>query len=248
MLTVITQIGGLLYIISLLIFRKKGKVKYLYFIGTYMLFTFILLPYIAPTFGRERIKNSNKIEPHSYFYVLTNRNYVTPKMNQAITNIASNLNKESPNIRLVYLDANFPFLDGFPLFPHLSHNDGKKIDISFVYSIDGKLTNKKPSLSGYGVYELPKPNERDQPKKCKENGYWQYDFPKHLTFGTWNKDLKFSDSATKKMIVTMLRHPSTHKVFIEPHLKQRLGIENSKLRYHGCQAVRHDDHIHLQIR
>ncbi|MFT5619364.1 MAG: hypothetical protein ACI85I_002607, partial [Arenicella sp.] len=38
------------------------------------------------------------------------------------------------------------------------------------------------------------------------------------------------------------------KVFIEPHLKTRLGLENySKIRFHGCQAVRHDDHIHVQL-
>ena len=45
----------------------------------------------------------------------------------------------------------------------------------------------------------------------------------------------------------MLKNSNTHKIFIEPHLKQRLGIKNQKVRFHGCGAVRHDDHIHLQI-
>ena len=38
------------------------------------------------------------------------------------------------------------------------------------------------------------------------------------------------------------------KVFIEPHLKTRLNLTSNKIRFHGCQAVRHDDHIHLQVK
>ena len=37
------------------------------------------------------------------------------------------------------------------------------------------------------------------------------------------------------------------KVFIEPHLRRRLGVESSKLRFQGCRAARHDDHIHMQL-
>ena len=35
-------------------------------------------------------------------------------------------------------------------------------------------------------------------------------------------------------------------IFIEPHLKNRLKIGNNRIRFHGCKAVRHDDHIHFQ--
>ena len=36
--------------------------------------------------------------------------------------------------------------------------------------------------------------------------------------------------------------------WLEPHLKNRLGITHSKLRFQGCQAVRHDDHIDVQMK
>ncbi|MDC8003493.1 hypothetical protein POV27_05485 [Aureisphaera galaxeae] len=247
LLTAITQVGGLLYLCCLLIFRKKGKYKYLYFAGIYLFFTFLVVPWLAPLNGRERIENSDTIRPCNYFYVLANRNYVSPQMNETLQTVSHQLNLTYPGLELVYLDANFPFFDGFPLPPHLSHSDGKKIDINFIYQKEGTLSNKKPSLSGYGVYEAPKSNEWDQPSHCEEKGHWQYSFPQFLTFGTWNEELQFADAATKDLLNTMLRHPNTQKVFIEPHLKQRLRLEHKRLRYHGCQAVRHDDHIHLQV-
>lgn len=37
------------------------------------------------------------------------------------------------------------------------------------------------------------------------------------------------------------------KIFIEPHLKNALGITDSHIRFQGCRAARHDDHIHIQV-
>ncbi|MBB3160132.1 hypothetical protein FHS25_000564 [Rhizobium laguerreae] len=37
------------------------------------------------------------------------------------------------------------------------------------------------------------------------------------------------------------------KIFIEPHLKNALGIADSHIRFQGCRAARHDDHIHIQV-
>ncbi|WP_299223820.1 hypothetical protein [uncultured Aquimarina sp.] len=209
----------------------------------------MIVPYLAPIFGREKIKNNELIEACTLFTILSNRNYVTPELNVSLLNIASTINKMHPNIKIVYLDANFPFINGFPLPPHLSHNDGKKIDISFIYTNNkGKITNKKPALLGYGVYEGPNLGEYDQIKACKKKGYWQYDFAKYLTLGISNNQLKLSEKATKDLLLAIVNQQKVGKVFIEPHLKSRLGVKNPKIRFHGCQAVRHDDHIHLQLK
>jgi len=150
---------------------------------------------------------------------------------------------------MIYLDANFPFIDKFPLLPHLSHNDGRKVDVSLIYEEpNGQLTNKKPSISGYGVYENPTAKEYDQNAVCKQRGNWQYDFPKYLTLGTINKDIEFSEKGTRELAILILRQNSTGKLFIEPHLKKRLNLTSGKVRFHGCQAVRHDDHIHFQLK
>ncbi|WP_378173287.1 hypothetical protein [Aquimarina sp. SS2-1] len=210
--------------------------------------TFFIVPNLAPLFGREKIKNNDLVQSCSFFTILCNRNYVTPELNVAIQRIAKAMINRHSNTKLVYLDANFPFIDGFPLPPHLSHNDGKKIDISFIYkNKTGKITNKKPALFGYGVYEDPNPGEYNQIKVCKKKGFWQYDFAKYLTFGITNNQLKLSEKVTKDLLLTIVKEPKVRKVFIEPHLKNRLGVQSPKIRFHGGQAVRHDDHIHLQL-
>jgi hypothetical protein len=38
------------------------------------------------------------------------------------------------------------------------------------------------------------------------------------------------------------------KIFVEPHLSRRLGVEGGIVRFQGCRAARHDDHIHMQLR
>ncbi len=170
-------------------------------------------------------------------------------MNLILEDISKTLSNNNQDIQLVYLDANFPFFDGFPLLPHLSHNDGKKIDISFIYNdLNGNITNLKPTNSGYGVFVEPTKNELHQTTICKEKGFWQYDFTKYFTLGTVNDNLKLSNKFTKALINHILKHKEVTKVFIEPHLKNRLQLKNSKIRFHGCRAVRHDDHIHFQIK
>lgn len=242
----------MIYLLTIAITRninyKKRSKSLLVFTTIYLLSTFVIVPRIAPIFGRQNIEDSALIKGHSFFYKLTNRTYVTPQLHNVLVQAARELNQKYNNIQLVYLDANFPFIDKFPLLPHLSHNDGKKIDLSFVYKENNQISNKKPSLSGYGVFESPSEHEYKQYEICKTKGYWQYDFPKHLTFGTLNPQLNFSEEASKHLISVILKQHEIGKIFIEPHLKARLNLSHSKLRFHGCQAVRHDDHIHIQLR
>jgi len=253
MLTIITQIGGLVYLMALLIVSKKSAKyrlkRWCFFAVLYLVCTMLFVPIIAPLFGREKIKKFDRVAPRTFMTDLLNRNYVHPELNVSLQEIAQGLGNKHPGLKLVYLDANFPFLNKFPLLPHLSHSDGKKIDVSFIYQDkEGKLTNKKPSTSGYGVFESPQPGEYDQIKKCLDKGNWQYDFPRYLTFGTINPDIAFSEKVTKDLILEILKQPSTGKLFIEPHLKSRMNLRHERIRYHGCQAVRHDDHIHFQLK
>jgi len=252
-LTVATQIGGFLYIIPfLLISNKVSKYKLkrtFFFITLYLTASFLIVPKVAPLFGRVKIENNKNLEAHNFLTKLFNRNYVTPKMQKVLTNISLKIKKESPSLKVIYLDANFPFFNGFPLLPHLSHNDGKKIDISFIYQTEkGINTNAKPSNSGYGIFVAPKNNENNQTNICKKKGFWQYDFTQYFTFGSFHSDLKISEKATKNLIIQILKEDAISKIFIEPHLKNRLNLRNSKIRFHGCGAVRHDDHIHFQIK
>lgn len=240
-LTLLTQVGGLIWLLTLIISKRFTWKKRFVFPVFYLIFNLIIIPPIAKLLGRERLPVFSKnLKPRNIVYPLLFRNYANPELK----NLLISTSKET-NISITYLDANFPFMDGFPLLPHLSHNDGKKVDLSFMYlNENGNPTDKKPSVSGYGVFSNSEDNYTS--KICIEKGYWQYDYSKYLTFGTFNQ-LTLDKKKTKTLIQKLITKSKTQKLFIEPHLKQSLGLSNeTKIRFHGCRAVRHDDHIHLQ--
>jgi len=251
-LTIVSQVGGLVYLLSLFL-SKRIKYQFfgkgiLMFSTLYILSTFLIVPIIAPLFGREKIKNKSHLQPANYLSIVLNRNYVTPETNVFLQNISNHLAQANSNVQARYLDACFPFFKGFPLLPHLSHKDGCKIDFSLVYEDeDGRIVNKGKSRSGYGIFEDAKNDEFNQCKDCLQKGYFQYDYPKYLTLGKVNSELKFSKKGTKELIDAIVSQKALCKMFIEPHLKQRMKLSDSRIRFHGCGAVRHDDHIHVQI-
>lgn len=250
--TIITQVGGLLYLGAIFIAPRINinfKFKRLStFVVLYFFASFTIIPVLAHIGHRERIKHYSHIKPVNYLTVILNRNYVTPKMNGMLAKISNELSSKKVDIQLRYLDACFPFFNGFPLLPHLSHYDGKKIDFSLVYQNQkGEMVNESKSVSGYGVFEEPLNSEFNQTVYCKNKGYGQYDFSKYLTLGKINEELKFSLSGTKALLEILLRQKEVQKIFIEPHLANRMKMKHPKIRFQGCNAVRHDDHIHVQI-
>jgi len=263
-LTLLTQVGGIVLILSILIYKfslKKGVIllpkrifflKISIFLILYLLTTCLFVPPIAALFGRVSMPVfSNKyIKPTNFLTCLFNRHYVKVELKDAVQSVANQLATQENNVQIRYLDASFPFINGFPLFPHLSHNDGRKLDISFFYlnKKNGQTTNEKPSFTGYGVFEMPQKGEKNQAESCKAKGFWQYDFTQYMAWGFHQNDYIFDEKRTKALILLFSQEESIQKMFIEPHLAARMGVgEKEKIRFHGCQAVRHDDHLHLQI-
>lgn len=244
-LTILTQVGGLIWLLAVYICKKLNKKKRVVFPILYLAFNLVIIPPIANLFGRERLPIFNKhLKPRNWVYPLLFRNYTTPELKNVLIDVSQSLSDQQ--IKTTYLDANFPFIKGFPLLPHLSHSDGKKVDLSLLYlDKDGQPTDKKPSVSGYGVFSNS--NNNYTSSTCLENGYWQYDYPKYLTFGTIN-DLDFDENTTKQLITQLLSHSESDLIFIEPHLKDDMDLLHYKIRFQGCHAVRHDDHIHFQIK
>jgi len=252
-LTLITQIGGVVYLMSFVFCRRIKKTFPLKglaaFVFIYCLGTFVTAPMLAKLFDRERVVHYPNLQPANYMTVLLNRNYVSADMNVYLKAVSEDLAKRNDQIVIRYLDACLPLIDGFPLLPHLSHNDGKKIDFSLVYENgEGMIINASKSLSGYGVFEDPRKGELNQTTACIKSGFWQYDYPQYLTLGSINDDLLFSKKGTKDLMDALLSQSAIEKAFLEPHLKQRLKLFNNKVRFQGCRSVRHDDHIHVQIR
>ena len=261
LLTILTQVGGIIYLLYFLVKNRIEKVwanttrlrilKPILFVGMYFLFSLTLVPLLARYYGRVPlpIAGDATLKPLSAITWIFNRHYVKPALKDIAMGTASKLSKRYPGTVLYYLDANFPFIDGFALWPHLSHNDGKKLDLAFCYltAIDRSRTNKKPSMIGYGVFVDPVRGEADQPSNCKQLGFWQYGFMEYLVPQGKKEDFVLDKERTKTMIRLFSDNKQVKKIFIEPHLKTRMGLVHDKIRYHGCHAVRHDDHIHIQI-
>jgi hypothetical protein len=196
------------------------------------------------------MKETDHLRPLNILTCFLNRNYVRPNLKEAAFTAAKQMNDQFPGTTVNYLDASFPFINKFPLAPHLSHNDGKKLDLAFCYvdNRTGKETNASPSPIGYGVSEEPRAGEVNTAAFCAGKGYWQYSLLMKIVPQGNKHNFTFDSTRTKGLVNIFANQPVIDKIFIEPHLKDRLGLTTSKIRFHGCQAVRHDDHIHVQIK
>jgi len=260
LLTLVTQVGGFIYLVYEMVHplatkRIKSKaprviVKMIIYGTLYLMICLTIVPFIAGYFGRVPLpfllEQNDTVKPASLFYPLANRHYVTPALKEAFLEIAADYCSKTDVESLTYLDANFPFLDGYPLHPHKSHFDGKKLDISFIFRDKKKnILSKSPSLLGYGYVEGPNKGEEDKPKECSETNSY-YNILYKIT--SQNKAVTFDQKLNTSLIKQLVNSKAIDKIFIEPHLKNRLGFKrNSKVRFQGCNSMRHDDHIHIQL-
>lgn len=264
-LTILTQIGGVILLLCIPLFnyinrldnRKalRNVLKVSLFCIFYLISTFFIVPYFAQLGGRTPMpfngENPN-LKPLNLITVIANRHYVTLPLRSVTEGVAAKMAKKYGDTCVItYLDCNFPFFNGFRLFPHLSHNDGQKIDLSFQYldKTTKDMTDARPSWIGYGVCEEPRAGEENQPEMCAERGQWQYNFMKKYIIPQGQKDkFLFDARGTQDLVRFFLNDVRVSFVMIEPHLKKRLGFEQvNKVRRPPCEAVRHDDHIHVAI-
>lgn len=250
-MTILTQIGGVIYLLSLFLKRKFewGKLKLMVsFLMIYLLFTFLIFPILAPFGGRVPLPITGNLQPLTIWTVLLNRHYVRDDLKLLMIEVSDQMEDQFSEAKTNYLDANFPFYGGFPLFPHLSHNDGRKLDLAFYYLKDGERSDSAPSFMGYGIYEDPISGELDYPQRCRDQGFWQYGILGKFFPDGDEENYEIDSKRTRSLLLKLSNHSAISKIFIEPHLKTRWSLsKHDKIRFHGCQAVRHDDHIHFQI-
>ncbi|TCL95898.1 hypothetical protein C8J38_101247 [Rhizobium sp. PP-WC-2G-219] len=255
-LTALTQIGGLAYLVSLGLVRlagwRKGVATFFVFLVVYAGAT-VLTQSIAPVFGRVPLSCGQADMPlavRSPLFCALNRNYVTPAMKTAAIALARHMEMTYPGTVTLALDANFPFLSGFPLLPHLSHNDGRKLDVAFYYRApDGEpLNGVTRSPLGYFAFEQPQPGDvlPCAGRHDLLSFRWDLDVLQPMF-----KRLPLDEARTAgavSWLSTRGQDLGVEKIFIEPHLARTLGVENEIVRFQGCRAARHDDHIHFQVR
>lgn len=262
-LTIFTQVGGIIWLICFPTFgqirekvQKRWKrltVQTLFFFLVYTTICSAFIPFVARQFGKEHLPvfNNEKLKPLNLISCWMNRHYVTPLMLKTLEKTANEFEQKYDGGIITYLDGNFPFFTGFPLLPHRSHDDGEKVDLAFFYiNTTSQLPMYGESVTafGYGIFEKPTTNEMNMPQRCANKGAWQYDAIKYFATNRKRHKMKFDAERTQYMIQLLNKKNSIKKIFIEPHLKHRLGFDHyKKVRFHGCRAVRHDDHLHIQL-
>jgi len=249
LLSVLTQLGGLAYLIAYWFGRGRAGKAAIFAASYFALMASAMLA--APAFGRTSLPcfGDGSLRMQSPLYCALNRQYVTPDMAQFAHTAADAVARRHPGTVTLSLDANFPLFDGFPLLPHLSHNDGEKLDFALYYSDESG--NYLPAITrspiGYWAFETPSANAPHPCQGRKDRATLRWDM---RWFAPLTRPLTLDRTRTAALLNWVAQNPPPGyrvKLLIEPHLKQSLGIVSDKVRFQGCRAARHDDHIHIQI-
>jgi hypothetical protein len=174
---------------------------------------------------------------------------VTLKLKSAAEAYAAHMAEKFPGTRTLALDSNFPLFTGFPLLPHLSHDDGRKLDLAYYYvDAGGEFRNAETrSPIGYFVFEQP---DAGSPQPCLDRRRWlslRWDLAwLQPLFRDWKPEPRRMREALRWLSAEG-RSVGIEKIFIEPHLATRFGAVGGIVRFQGCRAARHDDHIHIQV-
>lgn len=232
-LTLVTQLGGIAWLIALR-FRRRLPVFLIAYAALWTL-AFATSPRTAlPCFGEP-------LRMQSPLYCALMRNYVTPDLGDVAKDAATQMATTHPGTITLALDGSFPFLTGFPLLPHLSHDDGEKLDFAFYYTTPTHtyLPGQTRSPLGYFAFET-----LNSPTCPAASLTLRWDLAPLQSL--W-PDRPMDPIRTTALINLFTADPRVAKIFVEPPLATRLNLSHPKLRFQGCRAARHDDHIHIQL-
>lgn len=257
-LTLLTQIGGLAYLLGLAV----GFIPALRFsprwlrrtavltvaVASYAIMTIWLVPPLAQSAGRVRLpcgtNSEGPVVGATWLTCALNRGYLRLEVLEIVLALGDEIGRRFPGSQVTALEANFPFVDGFPLLPHLSHRDGRKVDLAYFYrkaDTSAPIAHGSPSWLGYFIYEQPRDGDSlpcaGRWTPLRWNFAWLQPRPP-----TWRLD----EERTAWMLSWLKGERRVARLFIEPHLAQRLGVAGGKVRFQGCHAARHDDHIHVE--
>ena len=265
LLTALSQVGGAVLLATLAVSRWAGRdfgrpTRFALALVSFAVLHFgvseLVLPSAAPLLsGRVRLPCQHDprsaLRPASQAFCLLNRNYVTPELRDLASTLAANLRADKAATTLYYLDGGFPFAAWMPMLPHLGHRDGRALDLAFLYldPTTGKPLAGTPSAVGYWAFERPRGDAADP---CPEPagswppaGRWDLDWLQPV-WGDWRLD----EARTRAMLAWLATEGparGVERIFLEPHLAERLGVASPLLRFAGCEAARHDDHVHVEM-
>lgn len=187
---------------------------------------------------------STPLEPTRARYCRDNRHFVTPAARDALIAVAETMASRYPGAVLRFMDASGSS-GRKPFPPHLSHGDGRQIDLGLYYvDRSGRPLRTFPDTSAYGGYWPAEPPGPGEMPACPEGRSGRAEKPDPPADRAWRLD----EVRTKVLLETLIADSRVRRILIEPHLERRLGLwGHPKLRFAGCKAARHDDHLHVDF-
>lgn len=263
-LTALSQLSGLVFLASLALgwmLRRPGAGRKtvalagtVCFVAGLPVANLLIAPALAGLGGRVALPcETSAQKPYaalSPLYCALGRNYARPEVEAMLQAMGRDLRRDDPNLVVATLDANFPLIDGFPLPPHLSHDDGRRLDLAYFYkdAAGNRLSLAAPSFLGYWGFEEP---ADPADAACTDKARWlsfRWDMDWFQVFV--RKDRRLDEACTAAMLRWLVEKGPEHgvaKILLEPHMAKRLGVASPLIRFQGCRAARHDDHIHVEL-
>ena len=233
-LTALTQVGGAVWLLALIL-RGTGPARVLrhgfLLISLYTAFS-VGAWALSPVFGRVALPcfgtDVAGLRAERLAFCVMNRSYVVPELADELVLVGQALATEGYELRT--LDAGFPI--PMPMVPHLTHAAGRAVDIALP--LDGMR-------APFGYFAFVQPQEGDTQPCDGQIGRLRWDLP-----GLQPATVTLDEGALRAQLTAILDRPRL-EVLIEPHLEARLGFDSPRLRFQGCHAARHDDHIHIRL-
>ncbi|WP_316014821.1 hypothetical protein [Roseobacter sp. HKCCA0434] len=222
-LTALTQVGGVAWLAAL-VARGTGPARALRFAAAFVtLYAGLSVTAwaVAPAFGRVALPClRGEVRAYHPLYCAANRSYASFELAAQLA---------AAGVPLRTLDAGFPL--PMPMLPHLSHGGGRAVDIA--------LPLERGALPwGYWAFVQP---GADDPQPCTgQDGPLRWDMA-----ALQPPEVVLDAASFARQVRALLDQDLT--ILIEPHLEADLPFESDALRFQGCSAARHDDHIHVRL-
>lgn len=188
--------------------------------------------------------SSTPLEPIRPYYCRKDRHFVRPDVRDALLDAARQMDDRYPGAKLRFMDASGP-LGEKPFPPHLSHGDGRQIDLALYYTdVAERPLDQFPDTSRHGGFYPAEPARPGEPLACPDGRKGAAEKPDPPADRPWRLD----EERTKALVQILVADPRVKRILIEPHLERRFGLwGHPKLRFAGCQAARHDDRLHVDF-
>jgi len=274
LLTILSQVGGIILLLWLLIFRyfkakltkpwARRTINAFGFMVFYMIFNLLIIPFLAGLGGKARLpmSKSGNLVPVTYWTTIFMRNYITEEGKEKLLKIADEFAQKHPGLKVKYMDCNYPFnlptptipkgyiskkeVETFPLTEGLIPHISHKGNKADIAFVYNDETGKPSNLTptAIGYGSSVDPLPNEFDRPCYCESKGEWQYS--FMYHTIPKKNYQLNINISSLLVRLAKKKSIGKIIIEDHLKKRFEL-SSGYTHAECYSVRHDDHFHVQF-